>query len=205
MAKIKAVIFDLGSVVFDINWKKINEEMMKKFGINVLIRSCGNEKIQKYYDETLVGKREMKEVFNELKTDNVNLDEVVDFYKKLYKKYKRQNEGITELIDKLKMKNNLKIFCLTDTNKLHFQAHNEQNSLDEFDKIFTSFQLGIKKSDKEVFVKVLNEIRINPDELIFVDDNEKNVNNAQSLGINAIKFEDNNQLIRELKAFKINM
>ena len=42
---IKVIVFDLGGVCFDIDWIKINEEMVKKFNITTLVKSTGNEKM----------------------------------------------------------------------------------------------------------------------------------------------------------------
>jgi len=194
---IKTIIFDLGSVCFHINWLEINKEMVDKFGITTLIRSCGNKKAEQYYDEFQEGKGKMEKVFAELNPECKNVNEAIEFYKNLYRKYKKTNEKIFDLIKKLK--GHYKLICLTDTNQVHFDVYNEDKNLDIFDKVFTSFQLGMKKSNPQTFVKILSELKINPKELIFVDDNQKNIENAKLAGINTIKFESNEKLIEDLR------
>ncbi len=198
---IKAIIFDLGSVCFNIDWIGINNEMIEKFGITTLIRSCGNKKAEQYYNEFQEGNGNMGKVFAELNPNCLNLDEAIIFYKNLYKKYKKSNEKMFELIKKLKGK--YELVCLTDTNKVHFDTYNEDRSLDIFNKVFTSFQLGMKKSNPNTFIKILDSLKLNPDEIIFIDDHETNVENARLAGINAIRFENNEKLIEDLSKFGV--
>ncbi len=193
----EGVIFDLGSVCFDIDWLKIDKEMKKTFGVTSLIRSSGNVMANKLYDEFQEGKGSLQKVFEELGLETKKSDEAVAFYMELYKKYNKSNEEIFKLIKSLKGK--LKLICLTDTNEVHFQAYQEKNSLKDFDKIFTSFELGSIKSNPGTFKKILNELEIKPEELVFIDDNKMNIENARASGINAIKYEDNEQLFKELK------
>lgn len=198
---IKLVIFDLGNVCFNIDWIKINEEMVKQFKINTLVKSSGDEKVIGYYNKTLEGKKTTKDFFKELNKEGYNIDEIVSFYKNLYKEYKKPNKKIMQLIKNLKKK--VKVACLTDTNDIHFEAHKEQKSLESFDYVFASFQLGSKKSDKNTFVKILNQVKLLPEEAIFIDDDDRNIENAQSLGIKAVKYKDYNQLVKDLSHYNL--
>jgi len=201
---IKVIIFDLGSVCFKIDWLKLNDEMVNKFGISTLITSNYGADIQEVYYQTLAGKKNMKDVFTEIcKLKNIKRDvsEICAFYKEAYKKCKKTNKRLMELIKKLKEK--YKIICLSDTNKIHFESHQEQGLLKHFSEVFVSFELGSRKSDKNTFIKVLEQIKVKPGETLFIDDYKINVDNAKSLGINTIKYENYNQLVKELKHLKI--
>jgi putative hydrolase of the HAD superfamily len=201
MLMIKVIIFDLGGVCFDIDWIKINEEMIKKFNISTLVKSVGNEKAIEYYKEALEGKRHPKEMFKELNKENHDLDEVIKFYKEMYKKYKRHNPKIYKLLKKLKEKYIL--VCLSDTNSIHFEAHQEQETIKDFQKTFTSFQIGGIKRDSNTFQKVMNTLSVKPKEILFIDDHEKNIEVAKSVGIQTIKYIGYKYLAKELKSHKI--
>lgn len=60
---IKTIIFDLGSVCFEIDWEAINKEMIKKFGISTMIRSNYGKDINKIYDKAQRGEVSLKDVF----------------------------------------------------------------------------------------------------------------------------------------------
>jgi len=198
---IKAIIFDLGGVCFEIDWFKINEEMIKKFNITILVKSSKNEKAMEYYKDALEGKRDTRDLFRELNKENYDLEKVMDFYKEMYKKYKKHNPQIYALIKKLKEK--FRIICLSDTNLIHLKAHQEQGTIQDFHKVFTSFQIGGIKKDPNTFKKVLNELALTPEETLFIDDNEKNIEIANSLGIQTIRYTDYKKLIKELKVLRI--
>jgi len=201
---VKAIIFDLGSVCFDIDWEGIDKDMKAKYGISTLIRSSYGEEINSLYDNTHKGESKMLDVFKEIcKDKNINPNDVSNYYKELYKKHKKINQKIKVLINKLK--ENFKIICFTNTNDLHFEAHNEQNHLGSFDLVYASFELGKIKEEKGAFDKILNDAGLKPNEVVFIDDHEKNINNAKSIGINAIKYENYNQLVEELNRLGINV
>lgn len=54
--------------------------------------------------------------------------------------------------------------------------------------IFCSFDLGLLKPDLKIYETVLQKLGCHAEEVIFVDDKEKNTKAATSLGINAITF-----------------
>ena len=198
---IKVIVFDLGGVCFDIDWIKINEEMVKKFNITTLVKSAGNEQAIVYYKEALEGKRPPSDMFKELNKENHNIDDVIKFYKEMYKKYKKHNPQIYKLLKKLKEK--FTLVCLSDTNPIHFEAHQEQETTKEFHRVFTSFQIGSIKRDINTFKKVINDLSVDPEEVLFIDDNEKNVEIAKSLGIQTVVYSTYEGLIKELKDHKI--
>ncbi len=195
---IKTIIFDLGSVCFDIDWKKIDEDMSKRYGISTLIRSSYGPKINEIYNKSQKGKAKMLDVFTEIcKDKNLNPKEVTEYYKELYMKYKKVNKEVKNIINKLK--NKFKVVCYTDTNDIHFQAHIEQSHLKSFDISFTSFDIGKIKREKGAFDKIINDLKVKPEEIVLIDDHPKNIDNAKSIGIKTIKFENFDQMKRELK------
>lgn len=201
---IKTIIFDLGSVCFEIDWEAINKEMIKKFGISTMIRSNYGKDINEIYDKAQRGEVSLKDVFEIIcKEKKLDKNEVTDYYKNLYKKNKKINEKLTNLINKLKGK--VKIACLSDTNDIHFLAHEEQKHLDNFDFVFASFKIGKIKRDKGAFEKILEELGVKSNEVVLVDDNDKNIENAKLHGLRTIKYENYEQLIKDLKKFGVNV
>jgi len=199
---IKVIIFDLGAVCFDIDWKKIDEDMNKKYGISTLITSNYGPKINEIYNKSQKGEAKMLDVFNEIcKDKNLNPKEVTKYYKELYIKHKKVNKEVKNFINKLR--NKFKVVCYTDTNDIHFQAHIEQDHLKSFDSSFTSFDIGKIKREKGAFDKIINDLKVKPEEIVFVDDHPKNIDNAKSIGIKAIQFENFDQMERELKKLGI--
>ncbi len=75
--------------------------------------------------------------------------------------------------------------CLSNTNALHWAAWQRWPFLDDFDHRFLSFQLGAVKPDAELFDAVAERLPVPPGSVLFVDDNQINVDGARSCGFRA--------------------
>jgi len=59
---------------------------------------------------------------------------------------------------------------------------------------------GIAKPDARIYQRTLMRLGVQPEETVFVDDKESNVDAAQRLGIHAIHFTNTTQAIVEVQA-----
>jgi len=199
---IKAIIFDLGGIIFKEDWVGLDKEFFDKFGISTLIRTQYGDKIKKIYDDALIGKKKMKDVFKEIcKQENKkhNIKELCNFYKEAYKRNKALNQELMRLIKKLRKR--VKVVCYTDANDLHFKAHKEQGILDLFDEKFASYKIKARKKNPKAFEKILKKLKLKPEEVLLIDNNPENIFSAKSLGIKTILFKSNKELVKELKKF----
>jgi putative hydrolase of the HAD superfamily len=58
-----------------------------------------------------------------------------------------------------------------------------------FDELFFSNTIGFMKPDSEAYNIVLRKMDAQPEESLFIDDSQKNVDAAQKLGMHAFQFE----------------
>jgi putative hydrolase of the HAD superfamily len=73
-----------------------------------------------------------------------------------------------------------------------------------FDVIVVSNKEHMAKPDPKFFKIALEKLgNLLPEECLFIDDQDNNINSAKELGFNIIQFEDAEQLIRELKKFGV--
>jgi 2-haloacid dehalogenase len=61
-----------------------------------------------------------------------------------------------------------------------------------FKKIFVSDKIGFRKPSQEFFEKVLKEIPYSPNEIVFVDDQKKNLKSAKKFGLKTIWVNNKN-------------
>lgn len=59
----------------------------------------------------------------------------------------------------------------------------------EFDAIIDSSRLGVAKPDPGIFAAALQALSLPPDQVLFVDDDERHVNAAEGLGIRGYQFQ----------------
>ncbi len=68
-----------------------------------------------------------------------------------------------------------------------------------FSPVLLSCEIQAKKPDAEAFAILINELKVSPDALLFIDNKEQNVKAAQAMGIDSIVFTGANDLIEALK------
>lgn len=82
--------------------------------------------------------------------------------------------------------NGFKCYLASDQEKYRANYIMERLGLkDKFDKCFFSYELGYQKSQPEYFTEIFKITGLKPEEFVYFDDDQKNVDVAVSLGINA--------------------
>ena len=76
--------------------------------------------------------------------------------------------------------------CLSNTNELHWNEQRDAQLLHSlFELRFLSHELGLVKPDREIFERVLEDLGCAGDEVLFLDDNQINVDGALACGLDA--------------------
>jgi HAD superfamily hydrolase (TIGR01509 family) len=68
------------------------------------------------------------------------------------------------------------------------------------DRIIYSHEVGVLKPDQRIYAIACEQLGVQPDEVVFLDDSERNVAAAAALGFHAIQFRDNAQAIADIQA-----
>lgn len=68
----------------------------------------------------------------------------------------------------------------------------------EFDHIYNSYYLGKGKRDSSLFSDVVDNLDLKPMEVLFIDDNENNVQRAKEMGLSTICYSSHGDFISEL-------
>jgi len=87
---------------------------------------------------------------------------------------------------------------------LRFSAHIRSSSewLQLFDHLVFSSEVRLIKPDPAIFLNCLQALRVKPEQALFIDDRDANVQTAIALGVYAIKYESVPQLATNLKALQ---
>ena len=109
--------------------------------------------------------------------------------------------GTMEIVKQLKAKGKYQLILLSDHAREWMEYIEENNKdLEIFDKKIFSYDIGAVKSDEQTFKIVLEKAAIVADETLFIDDYEKNIENAEAVGIHGIVFENAEQLRKTLSS-----
>ncbi|MEY4144258.1 MAG: hypothetical protein RLZZ335_110 [Bacteroidota bacterium] len=106
------------------------------------------------------------------------------------------------------LRSNFRTAILSNTNELHRVSFEEALRLrtngcalaDYFDGIYYSQHLGLRKPNADVFLRVLEMEGWHPEETLFVDDNQENLQSAAELGMRVVLHPCNAPLRLHLEA-----
>ena len=81
----------------------------------------------------------------------------------------------------------LPLYAFSNTNPVHQAVWQIQlaDCLVHFSKVFTSWEMGMRKPSVESYLRVAADIRVAPDDILFIDDNRENVAGARTAGLDA--------------------
>lgn len=199
---ISNIIFDLGGVLIDWNpdymYKKIiqDENQRKWFLENI----CTSD-----WNEAQDGGRSINEA-NELliKSFPEYKDLILAYYSRWEEMLNGPIEGTVEIFRSLKSQKKHGIFALTNWSAETFPRALELfDFLHWFDGRVVSGEEKTRKPFKEIYDIIINRFDLIPTETLFIDDNLRNVQAAQALGIVSIHFQSPEQLRKELMEHKI--
>jgi putative hydrolase of the HAD superfamily len=192
---IKVILFDYAGTLGTWDEKVFLKNIAKKFDmpeeeIDWILNKEG------WMFEMESGNRSCKDFIEHLNL-NTGRDVGQDEYFELLEGVYYDNPHKIELVKKLK--EHFRIFITQ--NALDFDLiwqHDNLPSFELFERIFTSSEIGCKKTDKEYFDFVIDEVQAEPKDILYFDDVQKYVDVAKGIGINAFLSTEIENKIDEL-------
>lgn len=74
----------------------------------------------------------------------------------------------------------------------------------KFDATSLSFKVGAMKPDERIFQDMLEKLQQPPERCVYIDDIKEYINVARKIGMNAVLYKDNKNLIEKLGGFGVN-
>ncbi len=98
--------------------------------------------------------------------------------------------SLVNYVDELKSRN-LKVFILSNNfrERTEYYRSSFPNFFSKFDEVYFSWETGFVKPDKEAYLNLLKENSLSPQESIYFDDSDKNIEAAINLGIISQQYE----------------
>jgi putative hydrolase of the HAD superfamily len=185
----KAAIFDLNGIF--LQSPKLSDRFEKDFNIPT---SVFLPKLSKIMEEVRKPGAEpafsyWKPVLDEW---NVNLSESEfwDYWFKAEIPSKQMIAFSTSLREK-----GVKVFILSNNFKERAEYYGHYPWIHEaVDKVYFSWQTGFVKPDKKAWELVLSENNLNPEDCIYFDDQQKNLDVSESVGIKSYMFTNEKEL-----------
>mgnify|MGYP003416906780 CR=1 FL=1 len=187
--KIKNIVFDLGGVLVDLDFKAAINGLQQAGFANV------KEQLQTLHQGGIFQKFELGEMsadefrtaIRENSTVTLTDEEIDALWNAMLLEIPREK---LELI--LDLRGKYMVYLLSNTNSIHWDyvcknAFNYRGFRvkDYFEETFLSYEMHLAKPDKAIYEKVLQDANLLAEETLFIDDSEANCKAAEEVGIHA--------------------
>ena len=106
-------------------------------------------------------------------------------------------EGMSELIDRIKNRYNVKVYLLSNISN-YFASHSEEIPiLKKLDGCVFSAPIGIVKPNREIFEHLCKAYKLSPEETLFIDDRLDNIEGALRCGLKGYIFDGDVNRLRD--------
>jgi 2-haloacid dehalogenase len=190
---IKAIIWDLGNVFVDWNpnhlFERLIEDKAKRqyFFENICTMDWNENQdagypIEKATEELVAKHPEWKEY-------------IEAYYGRWEEMLGGPINGTVEILKQLKEKNHLRHYALTNwSHELFPTALRLYDFMHWFDGRVVSGEERMRKPQPEFYKLLLDRYGLQPSDVVFIDDNLRNIKAAEAMGIKSIRFESPEQL-----------
>ena len=198
MKKCKAIIFDLGAVILNINYQNTIDEFTK-LGVKKAATLYSKKLQTDLFNQIETGKISSQQFLNELQkeTKNANINQIEQAWNSMLLDLPEKR---LQLIKKLKSKHT--IYLLSNTNAIHIDAFKKQLGNTKwlefcklFNKMYLSHELGLRKPDVKIFEHILREQKLKSEEVFFIDDSPQHIASAKKIGIHCYHLPDDKDII----------
>ena len=196
--KVKALLFDLGGVIVDLDYKK-TANAFENIGLQ------NAEKAYSQFNQTdlfnlfetghISSEEFLAEIQNEI-TNQVNLSEITKAWNSMIIGFQHSK------LEKIKkLSEQVPCYLLSNTNEIHLsyieqllQEMDFKHFLNIFESCYFSHQIGKRKPHKETFEWVLNHMNYDAQDVLFIEDSPQHIEGAKSAKLNTFYFKKDSSL-----------
>lgn len=184
----KNLIFDLGGVLFDINYQEPGKRFLAlgMQGLKDMFFNSDSNNPFHSYERGQISSEEFADHLLRFAPQQVRKEQIQEAW----------NSILTELpLQRIQMlgtlKQNHRLFLFSNINDWHLQAYRTQLPVpytefeSHFEAVYYSCEIGHRKPDPQGFQHILNQNNLQPEETVFIDDLKENAEGAARVGIQA--------------------
>lgn len=194
--RVKAVVFDVGNVLVEVNLA----HAMARLGSHVddhfvdKVQGIGQWAIYDAFERGLLRDEEFVHALRAHLALDLSTPELVAWWNASLEK---MVDGVEQVLNDLLER--LPVYALSNTNPLHFDYFmRHMPLLQRFERVVTSFHVGYRKPEPQLFEAAAHLIGYAPADLLFIDDLMANVEGAQAAGYQAEHCVRSSQRLRAI-------
>ncbi|MFX1420395.1 MAG: HAD family hydrolase [Promethearchaeota archaeon] len=202
---IKAIVFDLGGVVLELDFSNFYNKIITQSPLNkpqtpIMLEFFRQSDM--YHQGNMTD-----EDFYQLACDllQVCMLDQSEFYDAFNSIIAGVNPEIIHLLKKLRDSDQYKLIALSNVNSSHWDyiLNKKWDFIDYFDIFILSHEIHLVKPNPKIFEYVIKKAGCKAEKIIYIDDGVNNIRTANKLGFRGIKYTNSDELIEELKKYKV--
>lgn len=201
-AAIRALVFDLGGVLVHFNAVEAARHMAEECHLPFTKASWFFFASPVQYNYS-TGGMTFRDFFRCAK-EELQIPADYQTFKRAWNDIFSRKKEMEELISQLRL--NYPLYLISNTNPEHFEyIRRNFDILGYFERTFPSYRVGAMKPESRIYQAALNEMRLRPEETVFIDDVSKYVYAARKIGMHGIHFRHKDQLVRDLRKLGVDV
>jgi glucose-1-phosphatase len=202
--KIRNIIFDLGGVILNIDYK-LTEIAFVKLGLENFEDLYAKQKQLNLFDKFETGEitaDRFRESIRNISGSDPSDEQINEAWNKMLIDLPEKNLSFLLLLKK-----KYRLFLLSNTNEIHINGFMEIINRDYgylpfddiFEKTYYSNRVRLRKPDEKIFRLVLEENNLSASETLFIDDTERHLAGATAAGLHTLHLNTGSDLSNALK------
>jgi len=197
---IKTIITDFGGVLFRIPDQHSVERFQRMLRLKnneLLTMMTASPSESEFIYNIMTGRTSEKELWASFARDLRVSPKILDFIRIRMMKPDRFNKELATFLNSLRPEINITILSNagTEGRSMVSGIYRCERYVDD---IIISAEEGLAKPDPAIYQLALTRLGFHPDEAIFMDDMQENVDAARKVGLHAILFRNTTQVITEI-------
>jgi glucose-1-phosphatase len=187
MFPLKNIIFDLGAVLIDIDYKKTEQAFIKLGYDNfeTMYTQYTANPIFQQLEKGEISNEYFYETISSLNKNTVTANEIKSAWNAILLQWRKDSLTFLHEISK-----EYNIYLLSNTNAIHQEAFFEslklETGINDFNALFTkayySHEVHLRKPNNDIFEFVIKDASLIAEETLFIDDSYNNIDSAKALG-----------------------
>lgn len=195
--EISAIIFDMGRVLVNIDNALLVEKLFTNLDAEDL-QTLGRKTMSDPAMIEFNTGRIKADEFHRRMCEKYQIDADFEAFKILWCEIFYTMDGMEELVGKVS--NKVVIGLLSDTDPVHWEhIRTTWPWINQIKNPTLSYEIGVMKPNPAIYLAATENVGTPPEHCLFVDDLQDNVDGAQAVGMQGIRFENATRLSRYFK------
>jgi putative hydrolase of the HAD superfamily len=193
---IEVVYFDLGKVIVDFDHSRAARELLKVTPLSLkeaMAVLSDSDLVSEYETGQLSSQEHYRKVCRRLQME-VSIEKFRELWGSMFLPEPLLSESFLQ-----DLKKRYRLMLLSNTNEIHFDfVIQHYPILRMIEERLLSYQAGCMKPEARIFELAIKKAGVAPENIFFTDDRPENIEAAQRAGIQALLFQSETQLKRDM-------